>query len=352
MLKRLAIYCLVLLCLIASNAQNQSGDFEVDRKAFDKSYLKKLQKTIETQTLKNITSVIVLKQGKLIVEKYYNGTTPSTLHDTRSLTKSFTSTLLGMAIEDGHIQSLDQQLGEFYDLKQFENYSKEKAQVTLRSLLTMSSGFDGFDFDPSSPGNEEYMYPTRDWVGFALNLQMKKFDPDELRWQYFTAGVVILGDILDKQVPGGLEVYAKSRLFDPLKISTIQWQYTPSGVVNTAGSCQLTSLDLAKYGQLYLNKGEFGGQQVLSSSWVDESFQKYYELPDGLAYGYLFWNKCHEYAGTSYETFAASGNGGNKVFVYPESELVIVITSTAYNQSYMHRQADQIVQEYLLPGLF
>ena len=352
MSKTLAIYCLALLCLISSNAQNRSKHFEKDKKAFDKTYLKRLQRAIDAQSLKDITSLVVLKGGKLVVEKYYNGTNQNTFHDTRSLTKSFTSTLLGMAIEDGHIQSLNQKLGEFYDLKKFENYSEEKAQVTLKSLLTMSSGFDGFDFVSSSPGNEENMYPTSDWVRFALNLPMKEFGQNELRWQYFTAGVIILGDILDKKVPGGLETYARSALFDPLKISNVKWQYTPTGVVNTAGSCQLTSLDFAKYGQLYLDHGEYEGQRVFSSSWVDESFQKYYELPDNLAYGYLFWNKSHEYAGTSYETFAASGNGGNKVFVYPDHDLVIVITATAYNQSYMHRQADQIVESYVLPGLF
>ena len=352
MSKNLAIYCLALLCLLVTTAQDPINDFEIDRKAFDKSYLKKLRKVIEAEELKDITSLVALKQGKLVAEEYYNGTKRNTIHDTRSLTKSFTSTLLGIAIEEGHIQSLDQTLGDFYDLEQFENYSDQKNQVTLRSLLTMSSGFDGFDFDPSSPGNEEKMYPTQDWVKFALNLPMKQFAENEPRWQYFTAGVVILGDILNKNVPGGLEVYAKSKLFDPLSIQHVEWQYTPTGVVNTAGSCRLNSMGFAKYGQMYLNEGQWKNKQILPASWVNNSFQKYFELPDQLAYGYLFWNKSYAYQGTTYEAFAASGNGGNKIFVFSEVDLVIVITATAYNQPYMHKQADRIVQEYVLPAIF
>ena len=207
-------------------------------------------------------------------------------------------------------------------------------------------------FDPSSVGNEEKMYPTKDWVKFALDLPMKKFESNDLKWQYFTAGVVILGDILDKKVPGGLEAYAQKRLFEPLGISEVKWQHTPTGVANTAGSCQISSLGFAKYGQLYQNRGTWEGKQLLSADWIDRSVQKYFELPDGLAYGYLFWNKQYSHEGEQFETFAASGNGGNKVFVFPEKELVIVITATAYNQSYMHRQADVIVQDYVLPAIF
>ena len=352
MSKTIAMYCLALLCLWQTNAQKKGETaFPVDRKRFDRSYLKELKKSIEENELKQITSVIVLQSGTLVAEAYYGGTDRKSLHDTRSLTKSFTSTLLGIAIKEGHIKSLDQTLKEFYELKDYQNYSEAKADVTLRSLLTMNSGFDGFDFDPSSIGNEERMYPTKDWVKFALDLPMKQFSPNDLRWQYFTAGVVLLGDILDKHVPGGLETFAREKLFAPLGITTVQWQYTPSGVVNTAGSCRLSSLDFAKYGQLYNAKGKWKDKQILTPEWIDATFTRYFELPDDLAYGYLFWNKSYTYKGVEYETFAASGNGGNKVFVFPSIDLVVVITSTAYNQPYMHRQADKIMTEYVLPGI-
>jgi len=228
MSKKVAIYCLALLCLFQNHAQRLDADFPLDKNSIDRSYLKQLRKTINANELKNITSLVVLKEGKLLAEEYYGNTERYSLHDTRSLTKSFTSTLLGIAIAEGHIQSVDQTLDEFYELEAYDNYSEEKANVTLKNLLMMDSGFDGFDFVPSSLGNEENMYPTNDWVKFALDLPMKQFSENELRWQYFTAGVVVLGDILDKTVPGGLEAFAREKLFNPLGISTVKWQYTPS----------------------------------------------------------------------------------------------------------------------------
>jgi|SRR6056297_582872 len=351
MFKLTPLFGLPLLCLFFITTKPKNETILVKNENLDKKQIQRLRKSIEANELKNITSVVVSYKNKVIAEEYYNGTERETLHDTRSLTKSFTSTLLGMAIKDGHIKSLDQTLDEFYDLKAFKNYSDKKGEVSLRNLLTMSSGFDGFDFDPATPGNEEHMYPTNDWVEFTLNLPMKQFGDNDLKWQYFTAGVVLLGDILNKNVPGGLEKYAEEKLFKPLGITNLKWQYTPTGVPNTAGSCQLSSLDFAKYGELYGNNGNWKGQQIIPVDWVKDSFTKYFKLPDDLAYGYLFWNKTYKYKEKDFEVYAASGNGGNKIFMFQEIDLVVVITSTAYNQSYAHRQADTIVEKYILPGL-
>ncbi|MFK7953275.1 MAG: serine hydrolase domain-containing protein [Ekhidna sp.] len=352
MSKKILTYGLALLCLHISYAQKEIEGLSVNKKGIQKSYIKDLRKKIEADGLKNITSVVVLREGKLSVEEYYSGADRSTLHDTRSLTKSFAGTLAGIAIDEGYILSKQSTLADFYELKKYKNYSARKAEVTIENLLKMDSGFDGFDFDPSSPGNEENMYPTPDWVKFALDVPMKDFDEDEMRWQYFTAGVVILGDILNQKTPDGLKVYAKEKLFNPLGIEKVKWQYTPSRVPNTAGSCRLNSLSFAKYGQLYKNKGVWNGKQVVPEKWVEESMTVHYDLrSDGLSYGYLLWQKIYEYNDKEYEVFCASGNGGSKVFVFTELDLVVVVTSTAYNQSYMHRQADTIVEDYILPAV-
>ena len=113
----------------------------------------------------------------------------------------------------------------------------------------MSSGFDGNDEDDSSIGNEENMYPTEDWVKFTLDLPYQ--DSLKNKWHYFTAGVVLLGDILNKSVPNGLEKYAENKLFKPLEIKNYKWQYTPQNVPNTAGGIQMNALDFAKYGRSY-----------------------------------------------------------------------------------------------------
>jgi CubicO group peptidase (beta-lactamase class C family) len=260
---------------------------------------------------------------------------------------------MGMAIRDGYIKDESRTLGEFYDLKSFANFSPKKSGVTLKNLLTMSSAFAGSDRDENSPGNEEKMYPTSNWVKFALDLPMDEAKENGRQWDYFTAGVVLLGDILDKSVPGGLERYAEKELFKPLGITRYEWQYTPQKVVNTAGGLQMTSLDYTKFGQLYKNGGLWNGKPVLPKHWVEESFQKYLKIPDSENgfYGLLFWNTAYKVNGHPCETFYCSGNGGNKIFVFTDLPLVVVITATAYNKPYAHPQVDKMMERYILPAV-
>ncbi len=124
----------------------------------------------------------------------------------------------------------------------------------------MSSGFLGDDSDYSNPGNEENMYPTKNWVQFALNLPMEENSIIGVNFKYFTAGVVLLGDIIHKYVPKGLVSYANTKLFLPLNITNYKWGYTPQKVDNTAGGICLRAIDFAKYGQLYKNKGAWEGE--------------------------------------------------------------------------------------------
>ncbi len=293
----------------------------------------------------DVTSVVVLKGGELLLEEYFNGADRTTLHDTRSVGKSFAGTVAGIALQEGHLQSVDQPLSDFYQLKDFAKPDPAKANTTLRQLLTMTAGFAGNDSDSESPGWEENMYPTKDWVRFALDLPARA----DTSWSYFTAGVVLLGDILHRSVPGGLETYAAEKLFTPLGISDQRWQRTPTGVGNTAGGLAMSALSLATYGQLYLD----GGRDIIPAEWVQTSLSPLVARKDNKDghYGYLFWHDEVEVGGKTYTTAYASGNGGNKVMVVPELELVIVITATAYGKPYAHRQAEEMVANYLVPAV-
>lgn len=319
---------------------------------FDTSKIKALKGNIEEGVFKAITSVVVIKNGQLVVEEYFNGASRRTRHDPRSVGKSFASTLTGLAIRDGYLTSESQTLSDFYDLQRYAHYSPAKGRITLRDLLTMRSAFAGNDEVDASPGNEENMYPTPNWVDFALSLPLDPVKPQG-KWEYFTAGAVLLGDILQKRVPGGLEAYADRQLFRPLGITDYQWQYTPQHVVNTAGSLQLTALDFAKYGQLYLNRGQWHGQQVLPAAWVAKTLTKQAAIPNrgNEFYGYLFWNKTYYVAGRAYETFYCAGNGGNKIFVVKDQGLVVVVTATAYGMPYAHPQVDKMMENFILPAV-
>jgi CubicO group peptidase (beta-lactamase class C family) len=215
----------------------------------------------------------------------------------------------------------------------------------------MTSAFDGDDSDGASPGNEENMYPTSDWVKFALDLPISHTRKPGVDWAYFTAGAMLVGDILHRSVPGGLEHYADQRLMKPLGISRYQWQYTPQKVVSTAGGLKVRALDLAKFGQLYANHGEWNGVQLLPREWVQTSLTSHANRPDGGHYGYLFWNTEWTIDGQHFEAFNSSGNGGNKIYVFTTHPLVVVITATAYNQPYAHAQVEKLMQQLVLPAV-
>lgn len=338
---------------LALQVREGSG-FERSAAPLDEAKIRELNRRVAQRTIKDLTSIVVLRDGKLVLEEYFNGATRETLHDTRSVGKSFTSALVGLALRDGFVPSVETPLGDLYELAAFANPSPAKAQVTVRDLLTMTSTFDGDDSDSDSAGNEENMYPTSNWVKFTLDLPMRAPSVAHrgVDWAYFTAGVVVLGDLLDRRVPHGLEKYADQVLFKPLGITRYAWPSTPQHVVNTAGGLKLRSLDLAKFGQLYANRGMWNGVQVLPASWVDETFTPHAALPEGRGhYGYLFWNTTYEVEQVKWHAFNASGNGGNKVFVFQNQPVVVVITATAFNTPFMHSQIDRLMQQLVLPAL-
>ena len=330
----------------------EHSDWKRSSASFNEDLVRELNRKIAQRRFKAITSIVVVKEGDLLIEEYFNGASRSTMHDTRSVGKTFASTITGIAIDEGHLSGTDQTLGDFYDLSTFRNHSAAKERVSLKSLLTMSSGIDGSDHDPNSSGNEENMYPTDNWVKFALDLPMDNSKTIGKSWDYFTAGVVVLGDILDKSVPGGLESFAEAKLFAPLGITDYQWQYTPQDVANTAGGLRMSALDFAKFGQLYKNGGSWNGTQVLPSSWVKESLTSYFPPTENNAgYGFLFWRQILTIDGEDHEAFVCSGNGGNKIYIFSDLPLVIVVTATAYNEIYAHPQVDRMIQQFILPAV-
>lgn len=334
--------------------QSKSG-WQLSKAHYDHSKIEALNRKIAEKRFENINGIVVIKDQKLLIEEYFNGADRHTLHDPRSVGKSFASTLLGIAIKDKHISSEHTYLKDFYNLESYKNYSPKKDAVTLKSLLTMSSGFMGDDSDYSSPGNEENMYPTDNWVTFSLDLPMQQTYNIGEDFTYFTGGVVVLGDIIHKSVPGGLVAYADDKLFKPLGITNYKWQYTPQNIGNTAGGIQLRALDFAKFGQLYKNKGQWNGQQILSDTWVEKSLSKQVSqahagIKDGY-YGYLFWNKTYTINGTPYEVSFCSGRGGNKIFIFKDLPFVIVITSSAYNNPNAHSDVDKMIIDYILPAI-
>ena len=336
--------------------QENSG-WEVSEENYDRQKIELLNRKIAEAKFKGITinSFVVIKNNGLLIEEYFNGSTRNDIHDVRSVGKSFASTMMGIAIDEKHIKNEHLLLKDFYDLSSFKNYSQKKDSVTLKSLLTMSSGFLGNDSDYDSPGNEEYMYPTDNWVKFALDLPMHKTKRIGKDYTYFTAGAVLLGDIVHQSVPEGLVSYADKKLFAPLNITNYKWPFTPQNVGSTAGGIRLRPIDFAKYGQLYKNKGMWKGQRILSEDWVKKSLSKQvsqtYIGKEDLFYGYLFWNKTFSVNGKDYEVSFCTGNGGNKIFIFKDIPFVIVITASSYGWPDAHSTVDDLMSKIHYPSV-
>ena len=336
---------------IAIQKIKQNSGWKLSDEKFNQEKIRALNTKIAENRFRDITSIVVIKNGELLLEEYFSKYNRDSLNDTRSVGKSFASALMGIALKDGYIKNENQKINEFYDLKTFKNYTSKKDSVTIKSLLTMSSAFEGNDQDEESPGNEENMYPTENWIKFILNLPMTENKIGET-WNYFTAGVVLSGDILDQSVPKGLKNYADKKLFQPLGITHYEWQFTPQQKPSLAGGLRMNTLDLAKFGQLYKNNGIWNGKTILNKDWIKRSFTNYFSnTPDFEGYGYLFWRKIYTIGNKNFETYQSSGNGGNKIIMFTELPIVIVITAKAYNQPYSHSQVDKMVQEYLLPAV-
>lgn len=275
----------------------------------------------------DITSVVVSRGGEVVVEDYLEGDA-GTPRNTRSCTKTVAGMLLGIAIERGIVAGVDTRLADLL--------AEDAPTITLRDLLTMSSCLDCNDWDDDSPGNEELMYPQPDWLAFALGLPLR----EETTFSYCTAGVVALGIALERALAEPLPAFARRELFDPLGIDRAEWQQTPLGQTSTAGGLLLTSRALLALGELYLRDG--GG--VVPPGWVAESLRPHARIDAETEYGYLWWLK--SFAGE--RSFYMTGMGGNRVHVFPDLDLVAVITTTNFRRRDAHALSDRLLVEQIL----
>jgi CubicO group peptidase (beta-lactamase class C family) len=295
-----------------------------------------------------IDSFVIVRNGRLVHDVYFNNFSSTTRHDLRSATKSITSMLIGIAIDQGYIgDASEPALSYLTSYTNILNWDDRKNSIQIRDFLTMSPGLACNDSDRSSPGNEANMYPRSNWVKFVLDLPMIN-DPGET-WSYCTAGVVALGGVIHEATGMLADEFAESNLFGPLGISSYNWEYTTSGQVDTGGHIRMLPRDMAKIGELMLHRGQWGAQQLLSDTWVDLSTSTHFSLDAITDYGYLWWRRDFGAAG-AYPAFLADGNGGQNIFVVPAADLVVVFTGSNYNSS-LSAQPLEIMEQYIIPAL-
>ena len=302
---------------------------------------------IESGEFKKITSVVIARGAAVTYERYFEGDA-STLRDTRSATKTVTGMLAGIAIAKGMLSGVDAPIMRFFADKQpVRNPDPRKDKISVEDLLTMSSSLDCNDDNDDSPGNEERMYPTKDWLRFTLDLPIR----DAKSFSYCTAGVFTLGQVLERATGVSIPEFASRNLFAPLGIQKAEWPFSPSGQAQTGGGLRLTSRDLLKLAQLYAAGEVWNGKRILPERWVKTSTEPHARVDDQTGYGYLWWLKSFSSGGRKFAAYCMLGNGGNKVAVFPELDLVVVITSTNYNTRGMHQQTDRLLSDYILASV-
>lgn len=204
------------------------------------------------------------------------------------------------------------------------------------------------------------MYLVEDWAQFILDLPIRgrmrvgeraETPPYGRYFSYCTGGVFTLSEVLAKATEVRTDRYAREKLFQPLGITNVEWVYSPLNVPQTGGGLRLTSRDLLKIAQLYLNGGEWQGKRLVSASWVQASTEPHARIDEATEYGYLWWLKSFKAGEKSYSAFFMSGNGGNKVVAIPALDMTVVISSTNYNAHGMHEQTEKILTEYVLAAV-
>ncbi len=317
----------------------------IAQSGLDEALLAELMQKLTNGTYTDVHSLLIMKDNKLVFEEYFYEHNKTKLHQLRSATKSFISALTGIAIDQGYINSTNEKVLSYFPEYTFQKDLEAKNKITLGHLLTNQSGLDCDTYNPKAYGNETEMGYTDDWIQYSLDLPMA--DSAGGKGQYCSSNPIIMGRIIEKATKMSLPQFAKQTLFKDLGITKYNWRFKPDKS-SSESFCQLSlaSRDMLKFGAIYLNNGKWNGKQILPSDWVKKSWTKHTNI-EGLDYGYLWWTKYLDANGTRYYGKLAQGNGGQKIYIFEEQNLVVVTTAGHYN---MQSPINEIVAKYILPS--
>lgn len=297
-MRHLPLLLIAVLCLPrAANAQDTPAPLEQVLQAQDRD------------SHGDLRAVVVLREGAIVAERYYNGVTAETLHDIRSAGKSITALLLGAAVARGQLATT-KTVGEYWS----EVAGSPAGKVALDDLLTMRSGLAAFDEDEQSPGNEDKLDAASDPAAFVRGVPAATKPGSTYR--YNSLGSYIAGRVVENASGTDLEDYAAKVLFAPLGITRWSW-----------------GRDVAKHPK---------GQGNLSPRVAIGAVDRYAD-----SYGYFWYAKTQDIGGQKIAVHFASGNGGNKIYVIPARRLVVSVASSAYGKGYGQRRSEDILKAIL-----
>ncbi len=334
----------------------------------DENQIKEAIERIRIGLYSEVHAIVIVKDGKLVFEEYFPGHDfgyrgenfhgalidfdRNTGHNTHSATKSIASALVGIAIDQGFIQSVDEKIFDY-----FGNYStlrdSEKDKITIEHLLTMTSGLQWNEWDVSiAESNHDIVRfnTAADPVRYVLSKPV--ITEPGTSFYYNGAAVDLLGEIVRIASDYQVDDFSGQYLFGPLGITSYQFQTLPSGLIVTHGDIYLRPRDLAKFGYLFLNNGVWNGNRIISEEWIKKSIEAYISLPFlswANDYGYLWWLKTYTYNNQPIESFKAIGWGGQEIIIFPGLNMVVVFTGANYVAD---PPCDEIIARFVLPAVF
>jgi CubicO group peptidase (beta-lactamase class C family) len=303
-------------------------------------------------TYKRVHSVLLYQRGKLVLEEYFYGYSAGRTQQLRSATKSVVSTLAGIAIDRGALTGVNERVLPLMSYETYDHPDPRKAAMTLDNFLSMSSGLDCNDHSSTSPGRETEIDNQPDWVKATLDLPMIN-DPGT-RAYYCSGGVAVVGQAIENAVHTRVPEFAQANLFGPLGIarSNWTWNYDLTNANKEYAQIHLRPRDMLKLGILFADGGRWHGHRVISESWVRTSIGEHSHV-DNTSYGYFWWRpwlNVETPTGSQHvDVVAAQGNGGQKIYLVPQYDLVAVFTAGGYNAE--STPPNTIMAKIILPAL-
>ncbi len=322
----------------------------LSNEGIDVQAIKEMMDMFQGEDYDYVNSLLMVKNGKLIFEKYFNRKTTNTLHHLQSTTKSITSALIGIAVDKGLIGSVNDPFFDYLpEYASLKNSSNEN--ITIRHLLTMSPGFEWNEVSTAILGSENDNIignTINDYVGYVLTKPVL-YTPGTV-WYYNSGCPMILGRIINNVSGYSTALFAKSYLFDPLEIFSYAWPAMQNGDLSTHGGLYMRSRDLARIGLLFIRNGLWNGERIISEDWINESTEGYMPVYSLVRYGYLWWTDIMH----DYDVYYTSGYGGQNMFIIPEIDMIVMSTcdySDADRAGPQQNEIVDLVRTRILPAV-
>lgn len=281
----------------------------------DQSVLESVHNTLESYP---INAEVVVKDGVIIDEYYKDGYDENSVFTLQSTSKSITSALVGIAIDKGFIEGVDVPISTYFP-QILESGSEYKQEITIWHLLTHTTGL-----DVSDTANWNEWLASDNWVDYVLE-RPAVARPGTV-FNYFTGNTHLLSAIIQKATGMTAYDFGKEYLFDKLDMDSARCSTDPQGISDGGNGFALDIYDMAKFGELYLNNGVWEGEQIIPADWVEQSTTVQFDRSSGSAdYGYQWWVRT--FGDNNYHAYFAQGHYGQYIFVVPELDLVVAITS-------------------------